>query len=139
MAGAVGPTGTSLQADHPRRVLLVDDDEGLRSKCAADLTRVGYDVHEAGDGETAWRVLLRGRYDLLITDYIMPKASGAALVRRMRIARMPLRAILISETPADERASVDPWCKIDGFIRKPFSFDDLLQQVETVLPPSESS
>lgn len=136
-ADAGDPNSTTAQADHPRRVLLVDDDEGLRSQCAAGLAGVGFDVQEAGDGEVAWRVLLRDHYDLLITDHIMPKASGAALVRRMRIAHMPLRAILISEAPADERATLDPWSKIDGFVQKPFLLRDLLLQVEAVLPPSD--
>jgi len=96
----------------------------------------GYQVKTAIDGEAAWAELLASRYDLLITDDIMPKASGLALVRRIRVASMALSVIVASDRlDADDVAKLnhDPWARFDAFVRKPFTTSELLAVVYRVL------
>ena len=103
---------------------------------AASLEDAGYQVKTAIDGEAAWAELLASRYDLLITDDIMPKASGLALVRRIRVASMALSVIVASDRlDADDVAKLnhDPWARFDAFVRKPFTTSEFLAVVYRVL------
>src|SRR5438477_11736974 len=66
------------------RLLVVDDDALLRRSLSLQLTRAGYEVHEAEDGEVAWEMMQRIGYRFVITDWNMPGLSGPELVGRLR-------------------------------------------------------
>ena len=120
----------------PKRILVVDDDPFVCGLLAATLEDAGYQVKTAADGEAAWGALLGSRYDLLVTDDIMPKASGLALVRRIRVADMALPVIVASErldAMDIVKLSRDPWSRFDGFVRKPFTMSEVLAAVHTLL------
>ena len=126
--------------DKPPRVLVVDDDMDIRQLYAEVLTDCGYRVDTAPDGEAAWKTLYAARqsrdsYDLLITDYNMPKLSGFELVRKLRSARMELPVILAS---GSECLNVDSLHQAESLhlasiLPKPFSPDQLVQTVRAVL------
>src|SRR5689334_19643597 len=61
------------------RILVVDDELGIRQVSAAVLGCSGYDVDTAEDGEAGWNALQTKNYDLLITDNNMPKLTGVEL------------------------------------------------------------
>ena len=65
-----------------KQILVVDDEPNLRRVLAAQLSRDGYDVHTADDGEQALAVLGENHIDLVITDLRMPKMDGMELLRR---------------------------------------------------------
>src|SRR5690349_20244160 len=66
------------------RILVADDEQGVRAFLADALAAAGHDVVEAEDGEAAWRKLEAEAFDLLLTDLSMPRLSGMDLVRRAR-------------------------------------------------------
>src|SRR5690349_14286804 len=66
------------------RILVVDDDATTRQLNCLLLSRIGYDVDAAENGEQAWHALLATGYDLLITDHNMPLLTGLELVARAR-------------------------------------------------------
>ena len=120
----------------PRCILVADDDSMMCGLVAATLEDAGHQVKTATDGETAWVALLAHKYDLLVTDDIMPRVSGLALVRRIRVAAMAIPVIVASERlDADDAARLnsDPWSRFDAFIHKPFTMSDLLAAVHSVL------
>jgi PAS domain S-box-containing protein len=80
------------------RVLLVDDHQGVRRTTAALLEDLGHRVTEAGDGPEMLELLERnpGGYDLIISDYAMPRLSGAEAVRRARRIRPGMPAVLMT-------------------------------------------
>ena len=120
----------------PKRILVVDDDSIVCGLVAAALEAAGHQVKTAADGEAAWGTLLAGHYDLLVTDDIMPKASGLALVRRIRVAAIALPIIVASERldAADVvRLNRDPWARFDAFVRKPVAPSELLATVHSLL------
>ena len=127
--------GPAEKFDRPR-VLVVAGDNSLRTTCVEMLSCAGLEVSEAEDGEQAWTTLLSARFDLVITDYIVPKVSGRALVRRMRVAGMTQPAILISGVPDSENQSRDPWQRVDAFVAPPFTCETLLTNVEAVFHPT---
>jgi two-component system chemotaxis response regulator CheY len=120
----------------PWRVLLVEQDAGLRQTCAAALSGRGFAVREATDGEEAWEDVLSGEYDVVVTEELVPKISGHALARQMRVAGLMQPVILISNRADVDIHTNDPWQRIDAFLAKPFTPGDLLENVTHVLHPT---
>lgn len=112
--------------NRPKRILIVDDEEGLRALCATYLQRRGYGVGTAADGVAAWNELNAATepYDLLITDNEMPLEGGARLIERVRAAKMRIRILSISgfRTPA-KMQSAEALC--DALLPKPFTIQEL--------------
>lgn len=130
-----GPAGASAAA-FGSRVLVVDDDPVVLRLEATILRRAGHRVDTAVDGATAWHALSNGRYDLLVTDYLMPGISGVVLVRQLRLADPVLPVVLVSGTLQSldpVRLSGDPWTRIHGFATKPFLVPELLAAVRDAL------
>jgi PAS domain S-box-containing protein len=117
------------------RILIVDDEEGIRRSAARVLTRAGYAVEEAGDGEAALTLLGRpdAPFDLVLSDLVMPRLGGLALYEELRRRGCETRVLLMSGyTAEDVRAQegAHPGLKI---LHKPWSVTDLLRRVRDVL------
>src|ERR1700722_1074217 len=107
---------------NPRpRILVVEDDEDIRRLNAEVLTVSGYKVDAAADGTIAWDILQYNQYDLLVTDYHMPKMSGVELLKKVRAAHVALPVILVSGTMPVEKLKQDPWLQIDATLLKPYT------------------
>ena len=116
-----------------KQVLVADDDLSIGTLCAVMLTRAGFAVTRAEDGEQAWETLRCEQFHLVITDYNMPRISGLELARRMRSAGMMQPVILISGTPNVEKLVSDSGTPIDAILIKPFSFYELMNRINAVL------
>jgi DNA-binding response OmpR family regulator len=117
------------------RVLLVDDDADIRGLCARALRRAAFEVDEAEDGERGWTALLSGNHRLVIANHLMPKTSGLALARRMRVAGMDQPVILLTTSAYVDFRPKDPWQRIDEVLVKPFTSCELMNRVAWVLRP----
>jgi len=114
-------------------VLLVEDEDMVRAVAERALTRQGYTVLTADNGESALELLAKsGRPDLLISDVVMPTMDGPAMVRRAR-ERYPDLPVLFMSGYAEEqlRRSID----IDqvAFLPKPFSVQQLAEATRIAL------
>jgi DNA-binding response OmpR family regulator len=129
------PASPRLQhRPHPRqRILIVDDDEDIRRLDLEALAGAGYKVDGAADGVAAWDVIQLNRYDLLVTDYNMPRMSGVELLLKIHTARMALPVIMVSGTIPLEKLKRHPWLQIDATLLKPYTTDGLLATVRNVL------
>jgi two-component system response regulator FlrC len=78
------------------RVLVVDDEPGIREFLAEALEDDGHEVAEADSGEAAWRRLERESFDVMLTDLKMPGMDGMALLRRVRERLPEVEAIVIT-------------------------------------------
>jgi len=93
----------------------------------------GYEVDAAEDGAAAWEALHAKDYDLLITDNQMPKISGVELIDKVHDAHMELQVIMASGAlPADELNRIPP-LQLAAALAKPFSSEQLLRTVNSVL------
>jgi signal transduction histidine kinase len=128
-------------ADHvetPRgkaTVLLVEDEERVRSVAARTLDGHGYRVLEASNGIEARRIVeeLGAQIDLIITDLVMPLMGGAELIRWVGDAYPGIRTLLMSgyvEAAGSQPGTTDP---ATAFLQKPFTTRELLQMVQEVL------
>src|SRR6185295_8082336 len=86
------------QSGGTETILLVEDEDGVRSLARLVLESHGYSVLEAGNGEQALRMCQRsGRpIDLLATDVVMPHMSGPELARRLEASQPKMRVLLMS-------------------------------------------
>jgi two-component system cell cycle sensor histidine kinase/response regulator CckA len=111
-------------------ILLVEDEPAVRQLFAQALTRSGYAVYEARNGQEAVKLFEQhgDAIDLLLTDLRMPYMGGAELAHHLRGRRRSLKLLCISGYPG----SLDPDLAAD-FLAKPFSRDDLLKKVREVL------
>jgi two-component system, cell cycle sensor histidine kinase and response regulator CckA len=122
-------------AARPATVLLVEDEEEVRALARDVLEMHGYVVLEALDVADAVRIAEThaGPIHLLVTDVMMPGASGPELARRLRAGRPELRVLCMSGYPerADQRVAGEAgW---NAWLQKPFAPDDLMRQVRACL------
>jgi two-component system cell cycle sensor histidine kinase/response regulator CckA len=117
------------------RVLLVEDEDVVRSFAARALSRQGYEVLEAGTGAEALELMQREqrRVDLVVSDVIMPEMDGPTLLKELRKSKPDLKFIFVSGYPDDAfKKSLD-----DGedyaFLPKPFTLPQLAAKVKEQL------
>ena len=96
VAAVKGPADEMPSRGRPLSVLLVDDEELVRKGTAEMLADLGHSVTEAGSAAAAIAVLRATAFDLLITDYLMPRTNGLELVEDARLNRRGLPAIIIT-------------------------------------------
>ena len=120
------------------RILLVDDECPVRRVCAIALIRAGHDVVEAENGDEATRLLnqRRARFDLLLTDIVMPGLSGLELGRRVHILHPGLPVLLMTAFCSEMFESSRPLQF--PLLEKPFTPSDLLGAVEQLLRSSHA-
>ena len=111
-------------------ILLVEDEPAVRQLFAQALTRAGYSVYEARNGQEAMKIFDQhgDSIDMLLTDMRMPYMGGAELAHNLRGRRRTLKLLCISGYPGN----LDTDLAID-FLAKPFSREELLQKVREVL------
>jgi CheY-like chemotaxis protein len=113
-----------------RRVLVVDDEDGVRSVATRILERSGYEVLNACCGDEALALLAdEPQVDLLLTDVIMPRMSGKELATRLGTSHPGVRVLYMSGY-TDRLVGIE---ELDQLIEKPFRRDTLLAAVERVL------
>ena len=116
------------------RVLVIDDDDGVRQFIVESLEGSGYVVSASSNGLDGLKSLDDGSHDLLIVDYAMPGMNGVEVVKEVR-RRAPDLPIILSTGYAD-MAAVDAVMEPDRVLRKPFRIDDLNTAVRAALAES---
>jgi two-component system, cell cycle sensor histidine kinase and response regulator CckA len=128
--GTAADTPGQVPPDTRETILLVEDEPAVRQLFAQALTRAGYRVYEARNGQEALKVFDQhgDSIDLLLTDMRMPFMGGAELAHQLRARRASLKLLCVSGYPSgpDDALTSD-------FLAKPFSRDDLLNKVREVL------
>lgn len=119
----------------PATIMVVEDDEELNEILQYNLTRAGYRVRQAFDGQEAIEAIQQEAPDLLLLDIMMPKADGWAVCRFL--AESPeLRGIpIVIFTAKSAREDFDQARQFNlaGFFTKPYATGDVLRHVEKVL------
>ncbi len=125
-----------------RRVLVVDDSATLRRVLTMHLESGGYEVELASDGAEALERVQRAPFDLVLTDFVMPRLNGYQLAQAIRsipsLARLPV--VLVSARAEAVAARFVAQTGAAGWIAKPFSSAQLLTVVGRALgelPPDE--
>ncbi len=119
------------------KLLLVDDEEVYCINLRLLLERKGYQVAVANDGPTALKLAATFVPDLLIVDWMLRSEMNGKEVAHLLHALHPnLNSILITGFPTEELEEQINQTPITAVLRKPFSMDELLAQIETILKSS---
>ena len=127
------------QSHRPLRVLLIDDHAEVRGTTAAMLKDLGHDTVEAGSGSEAIELLRNGAspFDVLITDYAMPRQSGTEVVRLARETHPELPAVIITGYADAEEIGGRPTDV--GLLMKPFTLAELAGAVHRAFDGATAS
>jgi two-component system cell cycle sensor histidine kinase/response regulator CckA len=119
-------------------ILLVEDEEGLRSLNARGLRSRGYSVIEASNGIEALEALeeKNGAVDLVVSDVVMPEMDGPTLLKAMREKNPDLKIIFVSGYAEDAFEKSLPENQQFAFLPKPFALSALVAKVKETMAPS---
>ena len=116
----------------PRRVLVADDDHGIRVFVAANLRKQGYDVTTASDGQDALDAASLKPPDLIVLDLAMPGLDGFAVLERLRRwSQVPVLVLSAHAEQAEKVRALD--LGADDYLTKPFGVEELLARVRVAL------
>ena len=128
------PTGSE-------RILVVDDEDAVRTIMQRSLEHLGYEVSTATDGSDALEAYLDDElgFDLIIVDMIMPRMSGDELFYRLKDVDPGVPILVASGYASDNRTKAILRDGALGFIQKPFAIEELAQMVRGCLDRSQKS
>jgi DNA-binding response OmpR family regulator len=115
------------------RILIAEDDPNIRLGLVATLESDGYAVVAASDGAQALRVFPQEKFDLVLLDIMMPKASGYDVCRELRArgSRVPVLFLTAKGEEVDKVVGLK--LGADDYVTKPFGVHELLARVEALL------
>ncbi|WP_026875910.1 response regulator transcription factor [Jiangella gansuensis] len=115
------------------RVLVVDDDPGVRESLRRSLAFNGYDVQLATDGEEALRAVTADPPDAMVLDIMMPRLDGLATCRALRAAGndLPILMLTARDEVSDRVSGLDAGA--DDYLPKPFALEELLARLRALL------
>jgi DNA-binding response OmpR family regulator len=119
----------------PATILVADDEQDIRELVAYRLSRSGYTIIEARDGEEAFQLAADQSPDMAVLDVMMPRLNGFDLTERLRLtpATQRLPILLMSASVQEADISRGFAAGADGYLTKPFTPDQLLTRVRDVL------
>lgn len=115
-------------------VLIIDDDDNIRNYLSEEL-KDAYKIITAGDGSEGWRMVLKMKPDLVVTDIMMPVMDGIELCRKIRqninVNAMPIIMLTAANTEDYQLRGLDTGA--DAYVSKPFSLPVLISTIKNVL------
>ena len=119
----------------PKKILIVDDEPNIVLSVEFIMTRSGYDVVTAADGEEVMGILLEESPDLIILDVMMPRKNGfevcADIRGDQRFESLPI--LMLSAKGRDTEVRKGISMGADAYITKPFSTHELVEKVNELL------
>jgi DNA-binding response OmpR family regulator len=123
-----------------RRILVIDDEVGIRRAVRTVLELAGYEVREARNGQDAMRLWREEHSDLVITDIHMPDKDGIETIMELRALSPDLPIIAVSGSGEKKSRTLLQDAKLSGPVwtmDKPFGLNELLNRVSEVLERAE--
>ena len=124
--------------DQIARILLVDDEQSIQTLLSYPLSRDGYDVVQATDGQEALELFDEQVFDLVVLDVMLPRIDGLEVCRRLR-SRSSVPIIMLTAKSDEIDKVVGLELGADDYITKPFSMREFSSRVRAALRRSEMS
>ena len=114
------------------KVLIADDELRLRKVIALYMSKCGYEIIEAGNGETAIELAKENKPDAIVLDVMMPGMTGIEATKKIRelpeFAKTPI--ILLTANASEDDIKIGLASGADKYIRKPFSPKELVESID---------
>ncbi len=120
----------------PREILVVDDEKGMRDLLTKILTKEGYVVHTAADGETAIimvRESLKDKIELVLLDIRLPGISGISALKQIKKIRKDLPVVIISAYATRLTAIETKILGAHKCLHKPFTINELREIIKKIV------
>ena len=114
-------------------ILVVDDEDALRSVLGNELINEGYDVRTASDGDEAIVELNKAQFDLVLLDIKMPRVNGFEVLKHIRENAARTKVVMLTGFADLKNAIESKKLGADDFVSKPYDLVDLLTTIERVL------
>ena len=124
------------------RILVIDDEQLLRSTVVMILTRAGFTVEEASDGQAGIAMFHKNPPDIVLTDIFMPNRDGIEIIKELKHSSPQTKIIAMTgggNMRMMEIASVAKVLGADLVLDKPFESESLLAAINAVLATSPST
>jgi DNA-binding NtrC family response regulator len=112
-----------------KKVLVVDDEKGIRFLLSEVLLNQGFDVSLARDGQESLDKLEKDHFDLVVTDINMPRLDGVAMLKSMTKNGRSEKVIIMTGDPSDQRLSDTEIPNVVTRLLKPFGIENFLSVV----------
>jgi len=114
-------------------ILVIEDDQSIRTGLRMNLGRAGYTVKEAADGDAALTALAAARPDLVLLDLMLPGVNGLEILRRIRQTDGALPIVILSALGAEQDKVIGLDLGANDYLTKPFSVAELLARTRAAL------
>jgi len=122
--------------DAAGRILVVDDEASIREFATDALAHAGYQAVAIDGGVPALEAIRAEHYDLILTDFNMPKGSGANLIMKMHSEGFTQPVIMMTGAAlTKELMALTSMLHVRSILQKPFGIDQLLAAVDNVMRP----
>jgi two-component system OmpR family response regulator len=121
------------------QILVVDDENGIRTLLSEVLNIAGFQVTMAADGLDALNQIRKNKFDLVLLDVNLPKVDGFAILEKIRASAPTQPIIMISARTEKDDVTHGLRLGADDYIRKPFSVEELVLRVENRLRKTSNS
>jgi len=115
------------------RILVVDDEEALRTVLSTELSSEGYEVNTAADGSEAIELVKDNNYDLVLLDIKMPNVDGFEVLKYIKGGKPDVKVIMLTGFADLKNAIESKRLGAEDFVSKPYDLVDLLTTIERVL------
>lgn len=116
-----------------RKVLVVDDEEALRTVLSSELVSEGYDVGAASDGDEAISEMQKLEYDLVLLDIKMPRMNGFEVLKYIKDKHPSTKVVMLTGFADLKNAIESKKLGAEDFVSKPYDLVDLLTTIERVM------
>ena len=116
-----------------RKILVVDDEDSLRTVLSSELVSEGYDVGAAADGDEAITEFQKKVYDLVLLDIKMPRMNGFEVLRFIKEKHPKTKVIMLTGFADLKNAIESKKLGAEDFVSKPYDLVDLLTTIERVM------
>lgn len=114
------------------RILLVEDEGSLSEPLSFLLSREGFEVEIAEDGQLALDIFANGNFDIILLDLMIPKVPGNEVCRQIRTtSNIPIIMLTAKDTEVDKVVGLE--LGADDYVTKPYSTRELLARIKAVL------
>ncbi len=117
----------------PSRILVVDDEDTLRTVLGTELTSAGYEVSTATDGDEAISEVQNKKFDLLLLDIRMNRVDGFEVLKFVKKNYPSVKVIMLTGFADLKNAIESKKLGAEDFVSKPYDLVDLLTTIERVL------